>query len=52
MSIGFSGSIYPDAIVLNPRFVALPFVGVRCIVFWISYAESDGFPIHQQERPV
>lgn len=29
-----------------------PYVGVRCIIFWFSYAESDGFPIHPKERLV
>jgi hypothetical protein len=48
----FSVGIYLDAIARNPRFVASPFVGVRCIVFWISYVESDGFPIRPKVRPV
>jgi hypothetical protein len=47
----FTG-IYPDAIALNLWSEAFPCVGVRCIVSWISCAESDGFPIHQEERPV
>ena len=48
----FSVGIYLDAIARNPRFVVSTFVGVRCIVFWISYVESDGFPIRPKERPV
>jgi hypothetical protein len=37
----FFTGIYLDAIALNRRFAALPFVGVRCMVFWISYVASD-----------
>jgi len=48
----FSVGIYLDAIARNPRLVVSIFVGVRCILFWISYVESDGFPIHQEERAV
>ena len=51
MSIGFCGSIYPDAIALHLWSEASPSVGERFITFGISCGESDGFPIHPNERP-
>ena len=48
----FFAGIYLDAIALNPRFAAFPFVGVHFMAFWISCGESDGFPFRRKEYPV
>jgi len=52
MWTGFSGSICHTVSASHPRSAAFPSVEVRCMVFWTSCVDSDGFPIRQKERLV